>query len=329
MSVFRTEINPAPSSYKINHLSPLLFIGSCFTDNIGIKLKELRFNVSINPTGILYNPVSIKNSLAFLSEEKEYTLSDIGMFNELYYSFDHDTSFSHPVSKICLDQINTGIHKGNEQLRKASLIFLTFGTSWIYIHKTQQRIVANCHKIPEKEFERRLLSVEEIVSEFSGLINNITRVNPDVKFIFSVSPVRHWKDGAVGNQISKAILILAIHRLMELFPACTEYFPAYELLLDDLRDYRFYDEDLLHPGANAISYIWDKFSSLYFNQQTYEINYAISGLISARNHKPFHIETLAWRSFIAKYLKKTKNLREKYPFLNLSDLEDYFSGKKL
>ena len=326
MPSFRTEINTESSAFRINHNTQLLMMGSCFTDNIGIKLNNLRFPVLINPSGILYNPLSIKQSLLILAEGKEFTQNDIEKYNELYFSFDHDTSFSHTDMHVCLDKINTGIRNGNEQLKKASFIFLTFGSSRIYIHKAQQRIVANCHKIPEKEFERRLLEVDEITGEFGALIKIIHKINPSAKFIFSISPVRHWRDGAVGNQISKAVLVLAIHKLMELFPAHTGYFPAYELMLDDLRDYRFYADDLLHPRNNAISYIWEKFSSMYFNQITTEINSEINDLLTARNHKPFNTETTAWKSFLATHLTKTKSLAKRYHFLNLSDLENYFSG---
>lgn len=322
--IFRTEIQPNPSHVKITHKSGMLFIGSCFTENIGVKLKELAFPVLINPTGIVYNPLSVKRSLEILVEGKEYTENDVFHFNDLYYSFDHDTSFSHPELNECLKVINTNLIEGQEQLAKASLILITFGTAWVYLHKKSQNLVSNCHKIPSSEFNRKLLSVEEIVSEYLILINNMQKINPGIKFIFTVSPVRHWKDGAVGNQISKSSLVLAVHKLIEKLKGTAEYFPAYELLLDDLRDYRFYANDLLHPSDEAIAYIWEKFSGVYFDHQTTELIKEIAALASAAKHKPFNKETPAWNNFLEKNLQKVMDLNKKYPFLDLSSYEKYF-----
>ena len=325
MPAFRTEIQLPASSFRISHNTPLLFTGSCFTENIGIRLEELLFPVLINPCGIVYNPSSVKRSLELLAGEKIFTEADIDLYNELYFSFDHDTSFSHTEKMSCIKNINSAIEKGSVHLKKASYLLITFGTAWVYFHKGIKRMVANCHKIPAAEFERKLLSVQEIVSDYLSLIESLTKLNPQLKFIFTVSPVRHWKDGAVGNQISKSVLILAIHKLIELLAGKAQYFPAYELLLDDLRDYRFYEEDLLHPAKNAVDYIWDKFSGVYFDKITEEIIKEISLLIAASRHKPFNEGTSAWKAFLENNLKKTETLSKKYPFLDLSIYYSRFS----
>jgi hypothetical protein len=325
MISFRTEIHTPPSELIISHQTPLLFIGSCFTENIGRKLEELAFPVLINPTGIVYNPLSVKKSLEILAEGKEFTGKDLVMRNDQYFSYDHDTSFSHPEMNTCLERINSAIQRGRNHLEKASVILLTFGTAWVYYLKDQKIAVSNCHKIPSAEFVRKLLSVEEMVTEFTLLIHKLIQINPAVKFIFTISPVRHWKDGAVGNQISKSSLVLAVHRIIEKFPDVAEYFPAFEIMLDDLRDYRFYGDDLLHPSAMAVDYLWEKFAGVYFKGETPGINKEIASLSAAANHRPFNIHTPAWNQFVSTNLKKIVHLKEKHPFLDLSFYEEYFS----
>ena len=321
---FRTEIQTNPSSNRISHQTPVMLIGSCFTDNIGRKLKELCFPVDINPCGIIYNPLSIIRSMELVMSGKDFPEEELGYFNELWFSFDHHTSFSHPDKAVCLEKINSRLRESRTFLTSAKYIFITFGTSRIYLHKNQRRVVSNCHKIPAEEFERKIMSVDEIAGLTQDMMNNITRVNPSASYIFTISPVRHWKDGAVGNQINKAGLVLAMNNLVEQNPGKAEYFPAYEIMLDDLRDYRFYADDLLHPGSMATQYIWEKFSQTFFDEQTLSLNNELLSLNNAMNHRPLNKDAKAWKKFLQAQKMKMENLANRYPYLNLKKFEEYF-----
>jgi hypothetical protein len=317
MSAFRTEIELQPSAYRITHKDKILFIGSCFTDNIGQKLRELYFNIRINPFGVVYNPLSLLNSLGVLMDGEEYTEDDLEFRNELWFSWDHHSSFSEPGKEKCLNNINQEIKSSSKHLRKADFILITFGTAWIYRLKKNGEIVSNCHKIPEKEFDRILLSPRDIINSWKVFIPELLHKNKELRIIFTVSPVRHWKDGAHGNQLSKSVLLLAIDEICRMFPENSEYFPAYEILLDDLRDYRYYSDDLLHPNSQAVNYIWSLFEKVYFDKQTLEINKELEKLIQARNHRPYNEETDAYKKFIKKIASQANQISKKYPFLKL------------
>jgi len=317
MPEFRTEIDLKPSAFRINHKSKILFNGSCFTENIGKNLEDLSFNVRINPFGVVYNPLSLLNSLGILIDGEEFKSEELEYHNELWFSWDHHSSFSNPDREECLKRINQEIKKSSKHLHKSDFLLITFGTAWVYRLKKTGVIVSNCHKLPEKEFDRILISPEDIISSWKVFIPEILRKNKNLKIIFTVSPVRHWKDGAHGNQVSKAVLLLAIEEICKLFPENTEYFPAYEILLDDLRDYRFYSDDLMHPNSLAIKYIWELFEKVYFDKETCEINKELEKLIRARNHRVYNEGTEAHRKFVEKITKQTKSLSKKYPFLEL------------
>lgn len=321
---FRTEIEIKTSGFRINHQTPLILIGSCFTEYIGNRLKDLSFPTLINPCGIVYNPYSVIRTLEILIREKEFKDSDLEYFNELWFSFDHHTSYSHPDKIECLKKINNSIKEGIKYLKTAEYLLITFGTSRIYKYKSLNRIVSNCHKIPASKFENLIMTSDEIVDLTQKLIKQLLLINPSLKFIFTISPVRHWKDGAVGNQISKATLIIAVHKICELNKDKAEYFPSYELMLDDLRDYRFYADDLLHPASQAVEYIWSKFAASYFDDHTIKINKELSSLNNALNHRPFTKETKAWKEFIKTNKNKAEALAKNYPFLDLTKYLEYF-----
>jgi len=317
MSAFRTEIDFSPSSFRINHKSKILFNGSCFTENIGQKLKDMSFRVRINPFGVVYNPLSLLNGLGILLDGDLYSEHDLEFRNELWFSWDHHSSFSNPDKEVCLKRINKEIKESSKHFGKADFLLVTFGTAWVYRLKKNGEIVSNCHKVPEKEFDRVLLSIEDITSSWKVFITEMLEKNKSLKIIFTVSPVRHWKDGAHGNQVSKSVLLLAIDEICRTFPKNTEYFPAYEILLDDLRDYRFYDDDLLHPNTQAINYIWSQFEKVYFDKETLEINNELEKLIRSENHRVYNKDTEAYRKFREKISKQKKQLSKKYPFLEL------------
>jgi hypothetical protein len=326
MKQFRTIINPEPSPNKIGYQTPVLFMGSCFTENIGNIMADLKFPVIVNPFGVMYNPISVQKGLEILIDQVEFKESDLGFFNEQWFSFYHDTVFSDIDQKKCLDKINDSVKSASRLLRNAKYLVITFGTSWVYRYLKSGNIVSNCHKIPAKEFERLKIGTENIFVEWANLINRLNELNKNLKIIFTVSPVRHWKDGAIENQLSKATLILAIHQLKERYKN-VEYFPAYEIMMDDLRDYRFYADDMLHPSKVAINYIWDQFSQTYIEKDTNEIIKEIEKIILAKNHRPLNPNTPSHKKFIESQIESIEVLEKKYPFLDFSKDKSFFKSK--
>lgn len=314
MKEFRTKIQPQPSRNKISYHTPVLFLGSCFTENIGNKMQDLKFPVLVNPFGVLYNPVSVLQSLEIILDKRDFAESDLGFFNEQWFSFYHDTEFSNTDKKECLVHINTKLNQARDHFKNANYLVVTFGTAWVYEYIQSGKIVSNCHKIPAKEFTRFKLGVEDIFVQWAKLLNRIEDYNPDLKVIFTVSPVRHWKDGAVQNQLSKSTLILAIHQLIKIFDHI-EYFPSYELMIDDLRDYRFYTDDMLHPSKVAIDYIWEQFSATYFETETKSIIQQVDKIIRAQNHRPLNPKTDQHKKFLEKLKNQQEALVKIYPFL--------------
>ncbi len=314
MKEFRTTIQPEQSKNKISYHTPVLFMGSCFTENIGNKMQDLKFPVLVNPFGVLYNPVSVMQSLEIILDKRDFVESDLGFFNEQWFSFYHDTEFSNPNKKECLNHINTKLNQARDQFKNASYLVVTFGTAWVYEYNQSGKIVSNCHKIPDKEFTRFKLGVEDIFVQWAKLLNRIEDYNPDLKIIFTVSPVRHWKDGAVQNQLSKSTLILAIHQLIKIFDHI-EYFPSHEIMMDDLRDYRFYAEDMLHPSKVAIDYIWRQFSETYFENETKTIIQQVEKIIRAKNHRSLNPNTDHHKKFLETIKNQQETLLKKYPFL--------------
>jgi hypothetical protein len=326
MQKFRTIIHPEPSTNKISYQTPVLFMGSCFTENIGNKMTQLKFPVIVNPFGVMYNPVSVQKGLEILIDQKKFDKSDLDFYNEQWYSFYHDTEFSNMDQTVCLDRINQSIHAASQFLRETNYLLVTFGTSWIYKYLKTGAVVSNCHKIPAREYERLKLDVADIFIEWANLINRLSELNKNLKIIFTVSPLRHWKDGAIENQLSKSTLILAIHQLKAKFKN-VEYFPAYEIMMDDLRDYRFYADDMLHPSKVAIEYIWEQFANTYFAKVTNEIIKEIEKIIQAKNHRPINPDANSYKKFIENQIKSIEELEKNYPYLNFSEDKTFFSSK--
>jgi hypothetical protein len=325
MNIYRTTVQPEPSKNKITYQTPSLFLGSCFTENIGNRLKELKFPVNVNAFGVLYNPVSVRHGLEILLDHRNFNENDLSFFNDQWFSFYHDTEFSNTDKQACLDKINGTVNDARKHLQNTKYLVITFGTAWVYEYIKSGKIVSNCHKIPANEFRRFKLGVEDIFVNWAKLINRLEEFNSDLKIIFTVSPVRHWKDGAVENQLSKSTLLLAIHQLKKIFDNI-EYFPAYEIMMDDLRDYRFYADDMLHPSKLAVDYIWEQFSKTYFEKDTIEITSEIEKILLAKNHRPFNPNTDSHRKFRENQLKKIRELSEKYDFVDLSNELDFFKA---
>jgi len=326
MPDFRTILPLQKSSISINYQSPIICIGSCFTQNIGQRLIDSKFPTLLNPFGILYNPISIKNSLDLLLAEKSYRSEDLFFYQDLWHSFDHHGAFSSPDQSRILTQINTRLKTTQLFLKKTKILILTFGTSNVFIKKSTQKVVANCHKIPNTEFEKKRLTIAAITAGLTPVLEKLKVSNPDLEVIFTLSPVRHLKDGLLENQRSKATLLLAIEALTQQL-SFTHYFPAYELVQDDLRDYRFFEKDMAHPNELAIEYIWNAFQTTYFLDSTTTIFKQVKKVVQASLHRPFHPQTKNHQQFVIKQLEKIELLTQQYPFLELTKERQLFQGQ--
>jgi hypothetical protein len=320
---FRTEISPVKSDLRIGYHSPLFFTGSCFSEEIGLYLERGKFDILINPFGVLYNPASVSDSLSRIIAGTRFTREDISEFGGRFLSLSHDTSFSSESAEDVLKSVNSNLEIAEEKLRNAHFLFVTFGTARIYRLKSSGRIVSNCHKIPAKEFKREILSVDEITDIWKSLIQKLREFNSKLNIIFTVSPVRHWKDGAHGNQLSKSTLLLAIDRLISDDNKLT-YFPSYEIMIDDLRDYRFYRDDLLHPSKAAVEYIWDFFTASYFDNDTLSLYREVKKVLEGTEHRFTGINRLESEAFKRNMLNRISHLKKLYPFINLEQEQGYF-----
>ncbi|MFN8237462.1 MAG: GSCFA domain-containing protein [Chitinophagales bacterium] len=289
---FRKVIPISKSSFFIHHRDEIILMGSCFTENIGEKLRYYGFNITKNPFGIIYNPVSIFQNLDSIIQRKKYTTSDLMKRNDLYISLDHHGSYSDTDQERLLHTINSEVEHAYNRFTSSNYIMFTLGTSFIYRHTASGNIAANCHKLPNTQFEKKLLTTDEIKSAFRHIKPHLAGKT----IIFTVSPVRHWRDGAVQNQRSKSILIESIHQIIEENDNCF-YFPAYEIMMDELRDYRFYDEDMLHPNQTAVNYIWERFCQTYFDAPTQEIIEKIHKLRLMVQHRIKHSNTAEQAAF--------------------------------
>ena len=312
--MFRTEVEIPHSKFEINHYHKIITLGSCFAENIGKKMSDIYFNVDINPFGVLYNPVSVKNSLVRLMQNKFFHEKELFAYRELWQSYAHSSLFSDTSREKCLDKINNRFSKASEFMQKADYILITLGTAWIFEEQKTGSVVSNCHKLPSGNFNRRRLTIEEIVTHYSNLIIELNNNLPNIKLIFSVSPIRHWKDGAHENTLSKSTLLLAIDVLRKQFNNI-EYFPAYEIMMDELRDYRFYASDMLHPSEVAVEYIWKRFSDTYFDKSTINMNAEFEKLRTDLSHRPMFPDSNEYQSFKIHVEKQKENLKTRYPFL--------------
>ncbi len=313
--MFRTVVGIEPYPRKINYESNILTLGSCFSENIGEKMQDVFFLTEVNPFGVLYNPVSIQNSIELLLEKESFTESDIFEHHSLWQSFSHSGLFSDVTSEKCLTRINNRFTKAALFLKNTDFLLITFGTAWVFEEKKSGRVVSNCHKLSANYFIRRRLTVGEIVAGYSTLITKLNELLPQLNIILSVSPIRHWKDGAHENTSSKSILLLAIDEIRKQFGNVV-YFPAYEILMDELRDYRFYAADMLHPSEVAVDYIWQKFSETFFSEETIHIKKQLEQLAADRAHHPLHPDSDEFKLFLKNINVREINLLKQYPFLS-------------
>jgi hypothetical protein len=324
MDLYRTTFNIPPSVDKISYKTPVIFMGSCFSEYIGQKLADSKIATDNNPFGIVFNPFSVLRGLRRLINPVEYTKNDLFNHEGIWGSFDHHSRFSGVNNEVVLSAINHRLNISSQNLKTSKFVFLTFGTSYVYEFLKSGEIVANCHKFPASGFRRYRLSVENIVSEYIPFLNELKAFNPDIHIIFTVSPVRHWKDGAHENQLSKSILLLAIDEICKCIPFAG-YFPSYELIMDDLRDYRFYNEDMIHPNKVAIDYIWERFKEVFFTGETLLLMKEIEKVTQAAAHRPLNPQSEQYHLFAQQMIEKVRFLEMQY-HLNLSKELEFFRG---
>jgi len=325
---FTTEVQIPEFPWKIDYSKGVIFMGSCFSDNIGTKLASLKFPVDINPFGVLYNPVSIANSLKFLIDKQQFFEYDLFQDQGLWNSFHHHSSFSDVDLDATLNKINGRIESSHQFLKDAEFLVITFGTAWAYLLENSKQIVSNCHKVPASHFTRVRLSSHEIVEAYRFLIEELWSFNPKLKIIFTVSPIRHWKDGAFENQVSKATLVLAIDKLLRSFAdrPCA-YFPAYELVMDELRDYRYYAADMLHLSDVAIDYIFERFQSVLISQESMIFSKNIEKIQKSMHHRPFNSNSQEYIKFLEATIQEINRLAFNFPNLNFKDELEFFENK--
>lgn len=327
-NTFRTIVPFQPSKIQVSHNEQLILIGSCFSEHIADRLTANKFQVNKNPFGILYHPLAIANSLKEIIANKNYTEQDLVPRNELWQSWNHHSSYSGLDKKKVLLSINSQIEAANLHLKKAKHLIITFGSAWGYRLKSDNRLVANCHKFPNSQFNKSLISVDEIVSHWSSLLKDLKQFNPNIHCIFTISPVRHLRDGFRENQWSKSVLQIALQQLQKL-DSSLNYFPAYELVMDDLRDYRFFTEDMVHPNSIAIDYVWERFGNVFFDQPTKDLIKQINQLSSASLHRPFQPKSEAHQKFVKKHIELIQQLISAKNFLDFKVELDKLQNQRI
>jgi hypothetical protein len=299
---------------QIAYQSKILLLGSCFSENIGDKLNYFKFQSAQNPFGILFHPKAIENFITNTINKKEYCSEDFILQNETWHSFDAHSSLSSVNENELLNKLNASISNTNRALKEASHIIITLGTSWVYRFIETGAIVANCHKIPQKKFLKELLTVAEITESLAAIIVLLKSVNKDISVLFTVSPVRHLKDGFIENTQSKAHLITAIHQVLE--HQNVSYFPSYEIMMDELRDYRFYAEDMIHPNKTAINYIWERFTATWFLDETLSTMKEIDAIQKGILHRPFQENTAQHQQFLKNLEAKKEKIQKEFSFIH-------------
>lgn len=322
---FRTEINPESAEFSLGHRGAVLLLGSCFSDHMTENLRRYLFRVTENPFGTSYNPVSLSEQIRRIVACKTYSAGELVEYDGLYFSYDHHTSFSDINQESCLQHLNTSLLKAHESLPHTQALTLTLGSAHAWQLKSAERIVNNCHRMPGNNFNRVLLSPEYIVDELRLALQELQTHQPKIQTILTVSPVRHLRDGAIANQRSKATLILAAQQLAETLSG-VYYFPAYELMMDDLRDYRFYSEDLLHPNPQAVEYIWRKFCSALISPESHAAFHSIEKIQRFIAHHPRQPNSEQHQSQVQQMILTLEQAKSAHPNADWSFVQKAFSA---
>jgi hypothetical protein len=328
----QTQIPLKKANHPIDYGSRIVLLGSCFSENIGEKLHYYKFRKAINPFGILFHQNAIENVVARALRDDVYQENEIFHHNEQWHSFDAHSVLSSTSKETCLLQLNEGLQTLKEDLRECTHVILTLGTAWAYRHLESDTLVANCHKVPQKAFAKELISIDKIVGSLEKTCNLIRANNAKVQIIFTVSPVRHLKDGFVENQLSKAHLISAIHEFLRravILSARNAYFPSYEIMIDELRDYRFYKTDMVHPNQLAIDYIWEKFKEVWISDKAFACLEEVETIQKGLLHRPFNPSSKQNKAFVRSLLAKIATVRKQHPFIDfdLAALDAITSGR--
>jgi len=303
------------TSNPIDYNSKIILLGSCFSDNIGQKLRYHKFQSILNPFGILFHPKAIETIIKNALCKKEYTEKDLFFLNERWQSFEAHSKLSSSSKEEIIEQLNKASVSINKAVKNSTHFIITLGTSWVYRFNESGEIVANCHKVSQNKFKKELLSVAEINKSLSLIISLIKEINPSISFIFTVSPVRHLKDGVIENQQSKSHLISALHQIIPIHKN-SFYFPSYEVMMDELRDYRFYKEDMIHPNQIAINYIWEKFYENWLSDEALELKKEVIKIQRGLEHKPFNPNSEGHQQFLSSLQEKIKTLKKKYSHIS-------------
>ena len=312
---FTTKIPIAKSNFPIDYFSRIVSLGSCFAENMGEKFDFFKFQNTTNPFGIIFNPISIEKIIDRAINLNYFTEDDLFFHNELWHCYEVHSDLSNDNKEVFLSNLNQILKETNQQLTNASHTIITYGTSWVYKLKSSGTIVANCHKVPQNQFDKEILSVEEIEKSIQNTLDLIQKVNPNCNVIFTISPVRHLKDGFVENQRSKAHLITALHTSISHLPT-SMYFPSFEIQMDELRDYRFYAQDMLHPNAIAIDYIWERFCESTIVEEATPIMQEVASIQKGMAHRPFHPQSISHTKFLQTLSEKAAQLKAQFPFMN-------------
>ncbi|WP_025667682.1 GSCFA domain-containing protein [Aquimarina megaterium] len=310
----QTKITLQSQEPKVDYNSELLLLGSCFAENIGEKFEYFKFRNKINPFGILFHPKAIETFLWMATQGEQYTDTDLFYINEQWHCFDAHSSLSNADQNVALSNLNTALTTTRKNINSATHVFITLGTAWVYRLKSLDMVVANCHKIPQREFEKELLSVDEINQCLQNCIHLIRGINPSVEIVFTVSPVRHSKDGFVENNRSKSHLITSLHQTIS-SNKNLNYFPSYEIMMDELRDYRFYNVDMIHPNTLAIDYIWERFSEAWISEKTAQTMGRVEEIKKGMMHRPFNPQSEQHVLFLQKLESKKYQLYKEYPHM--------------
>jgi len=309
----QTQIPLKKSDRLIGYDSQLLLLGSCFSDNIGSKFQYFKFRAQQNPFGILFHPVAIENLIVKAKEGFRFTTADLICLDQRWHCFDTHSDLTDTSENALLERLNSELEQTKVQLRSASHIIITLGTAWVYRQLLSNKIVANCHKVPQKDFSKELLTGKEIVESLENILNAIRSLNKKAAVIFTVSPVRHLKDGFIENQRSKSHLISAVHHSLKTDNVF--YFPAYEIMMDELRDYRFYKEDMVHPNEVAINYIWEYFQECWINVAAIKFMEKVGDVQKGLQHIPFNPDSDKHQEFVKKLEQKIAYLQNAYPHI--------------
>ncbi|MBX2875338.1 MAG: GSCFA domain-containing protein [Saprospiraceae bacterium] len=325
---FRTKVPTFSYPFQFTHQQSILCYGSCFAEHMARRLQDRKFKAQLNPFGITYHPMQIATGISDLLQKRSLSSAELFQHNQLWQAFDFHSHFSHPEREVALRQMNESLGSAAHFVQQLELLIVTLGTAYGFIERESGRMVNNCHKLPADHFVRQRFGPEEMIPALEKAFQGLQKERPGLQVLLTVSPVRHLKDGMVENQRSKAALLLTAADLAERL-AFVHYFPAYELVMDDLRDYRFYETDMVHPNKLAVDYIWSYFQQSFFDEPTQQLNAKIEKIKQASEHRPFHPDTEKHQAFLQTQIAKIRDIQVKYPGLDFSQEQQIFANQLL